>query len=33
MSKAQYYCAAALDRYIADNDDGIEWLTGYASFS
>jgi dihydrofolate reductase len=29
MSKVQYYCAATLDGYIADNDDGIDWLTGY----
>ncbi len=29
MSRVQYYCAATLDGYIADADDGIEWLTGY----
>ena len=29
MSKTQYYCAATLDGYIADPDDGIGWLTGY----
>lgn len=29
MSKAQYYCAATLDGYIADSDDGLEWLLGY----
>jgi dihydrofolate reductase len=29
MSKVQYYCAATLDGYIADANDGIEWLTGY----
>jgi dihydrofolate reductase len=29
MSVTQYYCAATLDGYIADADDGIEWLTGY----
>jgi dihydrofolate reductase len=29
MSRVQYYCASTLDGYIADSDDGIEWLTGY----
>ena len=29
MSRTQYYCAASLDGYIADADDGIDWLTGY----
>ena len=29
MSRTQYYCAATLDGYIADADDGIDWLTGY----
>jgi dihydrofolate reductase len=29
MSRIQYYCAATLDGYIADADDGIDWLTGY----
>jgi dihydrofolate reductase len=29
VPKTQYYCAATLDGYIADADDGIEWLTGY----
>jgi dihydrofolate reductase len=29
MSRVQYYCAAALDGYIADSDDRIDWLTGY----
>lgn len=25
----QYYCATSLDGFIADADDGLEWLTGY----
>ena len=29
MGKVQYYCAVTLDGYIADPDDGIDWLTGY----
>jgi dihydrofolate reductase len=29
MSKTQYYCAATLDGYIADADDGLDWLLGY----
>lgn len=29
MARTQYYCAATLDGYIADADDGIEWLTRY----
>ena len=29
MSRVQYYAAATLDGFIADPDDGIEWLTGY----
>lgn len=29
MSRTQYYAAASLDGYIADGDDGIDWLTGY----
>jgi dihydrofolate reductase len=29
MGRTQYYCAASLDGYIADADDGIDWLTGY----
>jgi dihydrofolate reductase len=29
MSTVQYYCAASLDGYIADPDDGIDWLTSY----
>jgi dihydrofolate reductase len=29
MGKTQYYCAATLDGYIADADDGLDWLLGY----
>ena len=29
MSRTQYYCAATLDGYIADPDDGLGWLFGY----
>ena len=29
MSKAQYYCAASLDGYIAEADDTLDWLLGY----
>jgi dihydrofolate reductase len=29
MPKTQYLCAATLDGYIADRDDGIDWLTGF----
>jgi dihydrofolate reductase len=29
MAKTQYYCAATLDGYISDSDDGLDWLTGY----
>ena len=29
MARTRYYAAATLDGYIADEDDGIEWLTGY----
>jgi dihydrofolate reductase len=29
VRRTQYYCAATLDGYIADADDGIDWLTGY----
>ncbi|MDX6615696.1 MAG: hypothetical protein QOD60_787 [Solirubrobacterales bacterium] len=29
MSRAEYYCATSLDGYIADDDDNIDWLTGY----
>jgi dihydrofolate reductase len=34
VSKAQYYCAASLDGYIAETDDTLDWLLGYqGSFS
>ena len=29
MSKAQYYCAASLDGYIAEADDTLAWLLDY----
>jgi dihydrofolate reductase len=29
MAKTRYYAAATLDGYIADSDDGIEWLQTY----
>ena len=29
MARTQYYCATSLDGYIADPDDGLDWLTGY----
>jgi dihydrofolate reductase len=29
MARAVYYAACSLDGYIADPDDGIDWLTGY----
>ena len=29
MGRAQYYCAASLDGYIAEADDTLDWLTGY----
>jgi dihydrofolate reductase len=29
MPRIQYYCAATLDGFIADPDDGLDWLTGY----
>jgi dihydrofolate reductase len=28
-SRVQYYAAQTLDGYIADSDDGLEWLMGY----
>jgi dihydrofolate reductase len=29
MPRTQYYCAATLDGFIADPDDGLGWLFGY----
>jgi len=29
VSKTQYYCAATLDGFIADSDDGLDWLFSY----
>ena len=29
MTRTKYYCAATLDGYIADADDGLDWLMGY----
>jgi dihydrofolate reductase len=29
MGKAQYYCAASLDGYIAEADDSLDWLINY----
>jgi dihydrofolate reductase len=29
LVRTVYFCAATLDGYIADRDDGIEWLTGF----
>jgi dihydrofolate reductase len=33
VKRALYYCAASLDGYIADPDDGLEWLLGYEGVS
>jgi dihydrofolate reductase len=30
MSRAQYYCAASLDGYIASSDDTLAWLMEYS---
>lgn len=29
MAATIYYCASSLDGFIADADDGLDWLTGY----
>ena len=29
MAKTVYYCASSLDGFIAEDDDGLGWLTGY----
>jgi dihydrofolate reductase len=29
LSRVDYYCATSLDGFIADDDDNIDWLTGY----
>ena len=29
MAKTRYYAAASLDGYIADENDGIDWLQGF----
>jgi dihydrofolate reductase len=31
VARTQYFCAATLDGYIADDDDGIDWLQGFES--
>jgi dihydrofolate reductase len=31
VAKTQYFCAATLDGFIADDDDGIDWLQGFES--
>ncbi|TMK70236.1 MAG: dihydrofolate reductase, partial [Actinobacteria bacterium] len=28
--RTQYYCAMSLDGFIAESDDTLQWLTGYA---
>ena len=33
MATTVYYCAASLDGFIAEADDGLEWLTGYEPVS
>jgi dihydrofolate reductase len=29
VARTVYFCAATLDGFIADTDDGIDWLTGF----
>ena len=29
MARTNYYCAATLDGFIADTEDGIDWLQGF----
>lgn len=29
MARTSYYCAATLDGFIADTEDGIDWLQGF----
>jgi dihydrofolate reductase len=31
VPKTQYFCAATLDGFIADSDDGIDWLQNFRS--
>jgi dihydrofolate reductase len=31
MAKTQYFCAATLDGFIADDEDGIDWLQRFES--
>ena len=31
MARTQYFCAATLDGYVADDNDGIDWLQGFDS--